>query len=460
MFLRYNISASTLTGTDTSTDVYIQNLGQFNTCANYDTQGALKYYAELKIGMFIAGFFLIWQNNDCDNNNQRSVFGNESFDHLDFDSNYLDTKNLFKMFDERSNVAKWVTRIFIFILLFSGGVRFVLIKPESYHYWVWIRIIALLRHLICQFGMFIGPSMFYDLKHSISINFDSIEDKKLLSNQSAQDSVNKLIGYAFSDICVLYLSNILYLMLNKNTILDEINEKSKSHGTKGIDTIMDDVIGDDGSDSESNSRIEVILNTLVSVSNNVLQNCFKGNVNELGREARKQKVNDDDVNNEITLSHIENRSDVIDVDENELLATEGGMDNNVSKSSLEADLLNRSTCIIGRQPIINDRNNKQIINKNSIFYSRFLGGMLNIKHSVEKIEELHKKNEQPAINNARAPLLVGSVYFESIGPDTWTKFITAVRQSDVGRGTVGADNLNDIDESDDVDNNDSKSRIH
>ena len=217
-----------------------------------------------------------------------------------------------------------------------------------------------------------------------------------------------------------------------NTILHDINEKSKSDGTKGIDTIMDDVIGEHGSDGKSkatnvksNSRSEVILNTLVSVSNDVLQNCFKGNIDELGREARKQKTDDDDVNNRITLSHIENRSDVIDVDENELRATvqnrtqqqsDGGMNNNASKSSLEAYLSNR--CIIGCQPIINDCNNKRIINENSIFYFRFLGGMLNIKHSVEKIEELHKANEHAAINNARAPPSVGSMYFESMGPDT------------------------------------------
>ena len=46
-------------------------------------------------------------------------------------------------------------------------------------------------------------------KDSISINSDSIKDGNLLSSQSAQDSMNQLIGYEFWGIFVSYLSNIL-----------------------------------------------------------------------------------------------------------------------------------------------------------------------------------------------------------------------------------------------------------
>ena len=117
----------------------------------------------------------------------------------------METQN----YHERNNIAKWATRIFI--LLFLGGIRFVLVKSESYHYWAWIRIIALLIYLICQFGMFIGPSMFYAFKDPISINSDSIEDGNLLSSQSAQDSVNQLIGYALYSWDVMCYINVLFL---------------------------------------------------------------------------------------------------------------------------------------------------------------------------------------------------------------------------------------------------------
>ena len=118
---------------------------------------------------------------------------------LGIDSNYSDTNNSYKMFDKNSYIY----------IIFLGGIRFVLVKPESYHYWAWIRIITLLVYLICQFCMFIGPSMFNDFQDSISTNSDSIEDGNLLLSQSAQDSVNQLIGYAFSGIFVSCLSNIL-----------------------------------------------------------------------------------------------------------------------------------------------------------------------------------------------------------------------------------------------------------
>ena len=60
--------------------------------------------------------------------NQKRI-GNESFD-----SSYLDPNNLCKLFVEWGDIAKWATRIFIFILFFLGGMRFVFIKRESYYY--------------------------------------------------------------------------------------------------------------------------------------------------------------------------------------------------------------------------------------------------------------------------------------------------------------------------------------
>ena len=96
-------------------------------------------------------------------------------------------------------------------------------------------------------------------------------------------------------------------------ICGDIDESESKFGDDGGD-------GKSPTDVKSNSRIEVILNTLVSVSNDVLQNCMRRNIHvlELGREAREEKVDDhDDVNKGIMLSHIENSSDVIDVDESD-----------------------------------------------------------------------------------------------------------------------------------------------
>ena len=59
-------------------------------------------------------------------------------------------------------------------------------------------------YLIYHVGMFIGPSMLYDFIDSISINSDLFEDGNLLSNQSAQDSVNKLTGYTFFQYIIIF----------------------------------------------------------------------------------------------------------------------------------------------------------------------------------------------------------------------------------------------------------------
>ena len=171
--------------------------------------------------------------------------------------------------------------------------------------------------------------------------------------------------------------------------------------SSGFDTLMDDQLGasydvnsiDKLASFSTRSRLPIgmILERLVSVSNNVLQACLSSSK---------------DTNSGMLLSHIEKRSDVIDIDENELQhrvqkctqqqasGGSGSKDNYVNKGLLEADLMKRY--LIGRKPIINDYSknsnyNKNSSNDNSIFDFRLLGSMSNLRERVGKIEESSKK---------------------------------------------------------------------
>ena len=296
-------------------------------------------------------------------------------------------------------------------------------------------------------------------------------------------------------------------------ICSDIDETaSEFGGQKGIDTLMDDVIGHGGDNSskvvhKNISRLEVILDRIVSVSNNVLQLCVQSaagglvnvsNVSYVPHEL-KQDSNDfgscsyvssayrhdivfdiDDENNVsndnsngIFLSHIEKQSDVIDIDESDLqnrvqkctpqqglgLSTNGNgemdMDNYVNKPLLEADLIKRY--IIGRKLIVNDCNKIQnenvVINgiantrENNVFNFRFLGGMVSIRQSVQKIQQIYSQTKLrntdsieshgslPLITNASSTNSMTATnvssfpYFESMNSETLNRFIEIVRIS-------------------------------
>ena len=163
------------------------------------------------------------------------------------------------------------------------------------------------------------------------------------------------------------------------TIRANLGIKSKSGGNGGLietDTLMD---GDDCV-QQRNCRVEIIFNRLVSVSNDALQYCAK----HTGSFDKNSNCG-----NGIILSQIQNRSDVIDVDESELQtivqqctqeASDDIQDNNANEPFLETQLSKRY--IIGRKPIINHCINTKKSgnnNKNTVCNLQLLRGIVNIR---------------------------------------------------------------------------------